>query len=235
MMDWKHLLSSERLGRAREVTQDARSEFQRDFDRIVYSSAFRRLQDKTQVFPLSENDYVRTRLTHSIEVSCVGRSLGNLIGEFVRQQNQMLDGTYPQDFGNIVAAACLGHDIGNPPFGHSGEEAIRAWFAGDGSEFLNDLSEAQAEDLRRFEGNAQGFRVLGRLQNKVNGGGMQLTLAVLGAFSKYPRRSHVPAMDGSKRVSEKKFGFVVGDEEWFTKVADGLGLRIKLLITGCTK
>jgi dGTPase len=229
-MDWRLLLSTERLGRGRESSQDARSEFQRDYDRIIYSSAFRRLQDKTQVFPLAESDYVRTRLTHSIEVSCVGRSLGTLVGSHAIERAGLKNDPrfHPQEFGNVVAAACLAHDIGNPPFGHSGEEAIRLWFAERGKSYLNALSQEQAEDLRRFEGNAQGFRVLSRLQNRVDGGGMQLTLAVLAAFSKYPRRSCLPALDGSKKVSEKKFGFVVDDAEWFAKVADGTGLRKKL-------
>src|SRR5262245_1339829 len=126
-MEWKKLLSKERLGRVGQVESDARSPFQRDYDRIVFSSAFRRLQDKTQVFPLAESDYVRTRLTHSLEASCVGRSLGTLVGDFVLKQSN-IEGLTPQDFGNIVAAACVAHDIGNPPFGHSGEDAVRDWF-----------------------------------------------------------------------------------------------------------
>ncbi len=126
-MEWKQLLSKERLGRFGQLGSDARSPFQRDYDRIVFSSAFRRLQDKTQVFPLAESDYVRTRLTHSLEASCVGRSLGTLVGDFVLKQSDM-EGLTPQDFGNIVAAACVAHDIGNPPFGHSGEDVIRDWF-----------------------------------------------------------------------------------------------------------
>ena len=133
-MDWKQLLSKERLGRFGQVGNDARSPFQRDYDRIVFSSAFRRLQDKTQVFPLAESDYVRTRLTHSLEASCVGRSLGTLIGDFVLKQAD-IEGLTPQDFGNIVAAACVAHDIGNPPFGHSGEDAIRDWFKPNETDF----------------------------------------------------------------------------------------------------
>jgi dGTPase len=221
-MHWQQLLSAERLGRGKEAS-DARSHFQRDYDRIVFSSAFRRLQDKTQVFPLAESDYVRTRLTHSMEVSCVGRSLGTLVGSEVLKREKV-DDVYPQEFGNIVAAACLAHDIGNPPLGHSGEEAIRAWFRGPGSGVLDGLSEQEAEDFRSFEGNAQGFRVLGRLQNKIDGGGLQLTYAVLGAYTKYPRRSFLPGFSESKKVSEKKFGFVAEDEPWFSKVAAGLGL-----------
>lgn len=221
-MQWHQLLSTERLGRGQE-SSDARSHFQRDYDRIVFSSAFRRLQDKTQVFPLAESDYVRTRLTHSMEVSCVGRSLGTLVGSKVLEKEPLKD-VYPQEFGNIVAAACLAHDIGNPPLGHSGEEAIRAWFKGPGSSYLDGLSDQEAEDFRAFEGNAQGFRVLGRLQNKVDGGGLQLTYAVLATYTKYPRRSFLPAFSSSAKVSEKKFGFVTDDEQWFAKVAAGVGL-----------
>lgn len=226
-MDWEQLLSTERLGRGREQKTDARSEYQRDYDRIVFSSAFRRLQDKTQVFPLAESDYVRTRLTHSVEVSCVGRSLGTLAGSLVIGSSGLKD-FQAQEFGNIVAAACLAHDIGNPPFGHSGEDAIRTWFKGSGKPYLDGLTFEQSLDFLEFEGNAQGFRVLSRLQNKINGGGLQLTYAVLGTYSKYPRRAHISSLEGSEKVSEKKFGFVTGDEEWFVKVADGLGLKKKL-------
>ncbi|MCW5602386.1 deoxyguanosinetriphosphate triphosphohydrolase [Nitrosomonas sp.] len=226
-MEWEQLLSTERLGRGQEQKTDARSEYQRDYDRIVFSSAFRRLQDKTQVFPLAESDYVRTRLTHSVEVSCVGRSLGTLAGSLIIERSG-LKGFQAQEFGNIVAAACLAHDIGNPPFGHSGEDAIRTWFEGPGKSYLKDLDPEQIQDFLKFEGNAQGFRVLSRLQNKINGGGLQLTYAVLGAYSKYPRRAHILSLEGSEKVSEKKFGYVIGDEEWFVKVAEGLGLKKKL-------
>lgn len=225
-MDWKLLFSKQRIGRKDAGEIDARSPFQRDYDRIVFSSAFRRLQDKTQVFPLAESDYVRTRLTHSIEVSCVGRSLGTLLGAEVLKKQQF-DGTTPQDFGNIVAAACLAHDIGNPPFGHSGEDAIQTWFQTRGRNYLTNLKQAEKEDFLNFEGNAQGFRVLTRLQNPHNLGGLQLTYAVLGAFSKYPRRSVVHSMQGSKNVSEKKFGFFSADAASFEEIAEGLGLKRK--------
>ncbi|CAE6718363.1 Deoxyguanosinetriphosphate triphosphohydrolase-like protein [Candidatus Nitrotoga fabula] len=221
-MEWGKLLSRERLERKGTQPKDVRSEYQRDYDRIVYSSAFRRLQDKTQVFPLAENDYVRTRLTHSIEVSSVGRSLGTLIGDFVITKEGIED-VHPQEFGNIVAAACLAHDIGNPPFGHSGEEAISSWFAGQGNEYLRDLQQEEQDDFLKFEGNAQGFRVLSRLQGAVDRGGLQLTYAVLGAYSKYPRCAYWSEFD-KKKVSEKKFGFVKADFERFKEVANRLGL-----------
>jgi len=224
-MNWKNLLSTDRLGKGPEPG-DARSHYQRDYDRIVFSSAFRRLQDKTQVFPLVESDYIRTRLTHSMEVSCVGRSLGTLVGSKVLEREK-IHGYNAQEFGNIVAAACLAHDIGNPPLGHSGEEAIRAWFKGHGSSFLDDLSAQEAKDFSEFEGNAQGFRVLGRLQNKVGGGGLQLTCAVLGTYTKYPRRSFAPEHGDKNKVSEKKFGFVTEDEVWFKNVVSAVGLLEK--------
>src|SRR5687767_13373259 len=146
-MDWSNLLSRTRLGRENNpVALDIRSPFLRDWDRIVYSSAFRRLQDKTQVFPLAESDYVRTRLTHSIEVSSVGRSLGTLAGEFVVEREGAFAGS-PAEFGNIVATACLAHDIGNPPFGHSGEEAIRAWFKGAGNRYMDGIGFDEKEDF----------------------------------------------------------------------------------------
>lgn len=221
-MDWMRLLERARLARESDPLQnDVRSEYMRDWDRIVYSSAFRRMQDKTQVFPLAESDYVRTRLTHSIEVSSVGRSLGTLVGGFVVEKEKL--DIAPQDFGNIVATACLAHDIGNPPFGHSGEEAIRSWFSGSGSRFLSGLTVEEQEDFLNFEGNAQGFRILTRLQNAVGRGGMQLTYAVLAAYMKYPRASY-PHNGNKSLVSEKKFGYYLNDRDTFLKVAKQVGL-----------
>lgn len=221
-MDWGRLLTKIRLGREEDKpSDDIRSEYMRDWDRIVYSSAFRRMQDKTQVFPLAESDYVRTRLTHSIEVSSVGRSLGTLVGGFVKE-NEEID-VDAQDFGNIVATACLAHDIGNPPFGHSGEEAIRSWFADKGKQYLQMLTAEEQEDFLNFEGNAQGFRILTRLQNAVGRGGMQLTYAVLAAYIKYPRASY-PRNQSKSLVSEKKFGYYFNDQENFLRVAKQAGL-----------
>ncbi|MEJ7807986.1 MAG: dGTP triphosphohydrolase, partial [Telluria sp.] len=182
----------------------------------------RRMQDKTQVFPLAESDYVRTRLTHSIEVASVGRSLGTLCGEFILAKGQV-PGMVSQDFGSIVAAACLAHDIGNPPFGHSGEDAIQSWFASEGGKYLEALSAPEQRDLLKFEGNAQGFRLVTRLQSSVNRGGFQLTYAVLAAYAKYPRGSYLP--DPTRGyVSEKKFGFYTHDAGNFLAVAKGTGL-----------
>jgi dGTPase len=222
-MDWNLLTSTRRLGRATlDGVSDSRSEYLKDWDRLVYSSAFRRMQDKTQVFPLAESDYVRTRLTHSIEVASVGRSLGTLCGEFILARGPV-PGMVSQDFGSIVAAACLAHDIGNPPFGHSGEDAIQAWFELQGAPYLARLSESERQDLLKFEGNAQGFRMITRLQSSVNRGGFQLTYAVLAAYAKYPRASHLQNQTKGF-VSEKKFGFYTHDADNFNAVAQGTGL-----------
>ncbi|HRF42653.1 MAG TPA: deoxyguanosinetriphosphate triphosphohydrolase [Candidatus Competibacteraceae bacterium] len=226
MMDWNCLLSRTRLGLARpHPDSEARTDFQRDFDRIVFSSAFRRLQDKTQVFPLSQSDYVRTRLTHSLEVSSVGRSLGTMVGDSVIKRHG-LKSVYPQDFGAVVAAACLAHDIGNPPFGHAGEDAIRLWFTASatGQAVLESLTESQRQDFLRFEGNAQGFRIIARLQSPDNPGGMQLTCATLGTFTKYPCASSLP-VEPPSGIAFKKFGFYQDDTDLFAQVAGQLGLE----------
>lgn len=221
-LSWLSLLSKQRLGQPELNTSPAsRTDFQKDFDRIVFSSAFRRMQDKTQVFPLTRNDYVRTRLTHSLEVSSIGRSLGVLAGETLIERHA-LTGISAADFGAIVAAACLAHDIGNPPFGHTGENAIRHWINKRGAAVLASLqSGAEQADLQRFEGNAQGFRILSRLQNAVNRGGMQLTCATLGAFSKYPQAAYLPPEVPSPYP---KHGFFADDQAAFGEVAQQLGL-----------
>lgn len=224
-MNWPQLLSRKRLGSKEEPSDNtSRTDFQRDFDRIVFSSAFRRMQDKTQIFPLSKIDYVRTRLTHSLESSSVGRSLGTLVGEQIIARHNLQD-TEASDFGDICAAACLSHDIGNPPFGHSGEDGIRHWAetAEYGRRRVGVLQGSRREDFLNFEGNAQGFRVLSRLQNRDNPGGLQLTCATLAAFTKYPRESYI----GNGRfagVSAKKQGFTAEDQVLFTEVAETVGL-----------
>lgn len=185
---WLHLLSTARLGKAHSPEPSSRSEYQRDFDRIIFSSALRRMQDKTQVFPLARNDYVRTRLTHSLEVSSVGRSMGAGVGHVLLQRYPALQQKhYSEDIANIVAAACLAHDIGNPPFGHFGETAIRDYFqSATAAPIMRCLTPEEGKDLRHFEGNAQSFRILSRLQNPECEGGMRLTAATLGATAKYP-------------------------------------------------
>lgn len=223
-MDWNKLLSTKRLGREHDQAepQIPRTDFTRDYDRIIFSSAFRRLQDKTQVFPLAKSDYVRTRLTHSLEVASVGRSLGMLAAEVIAdKQPEFKSVALPHDVGTVVATACLAHDIGNPPFGHAGESAIQEWF--ESSSAIGLLGGAERMDLLKFEGNAQGFRTLCTLQQAPQRGGMQLTSAVLGTFTKYPRASEV---DESQKqgISGKKFGFMQSEAALFQELANELGL-----------
>ena len=214
---WRMLMTPDRLGMDEpgQITPQ-RSPFQRDFDRVVFSGSFRRLQDKTQVFPLVKTDYVRTRLTHSLETSSVGRSLGSAVGVFVCD-NFDVGGVRSSDVGAVVAAACLAHDIGNPPLGHAGEEAIRYWFMNSeaAKPFHEKLAPAEFSDVGRYEGNAQGFRVLTKLEMPDRRGGMQLTCATLGALAKYP---------GSSRSQYKKFSFFQAEKELFSEVAEHCGL-----------
>jgi len=231
-LEWKRLLSKKLLGHKVETSTDGRSQFQRDFDRIVFSSAFRRLQDKTQVFPMPESDYVHTRLTHSLEVSCVGRSLGNLVGKKILDRNKKLEKEFTQfHFGEIVASACLAHDIGNPPFGHSGEDAIAEYFRnGNGKAFRKKLTAKQWTDLTKFEGNAQGFRIITRLQNPTIIGGLKLSCATLAAFTKYPKESLTEKENKVKVHKEKlykKYGFFQSEKELFKEVAKETGLLPK--------
>lgn len=229
-MDWDLLLSDQRLGKAeRELPSTGRSSFHRDYDRVVFSSAFRRLQDKTQVFPLAKSDYVRTRLTHSLEASCVGRSLGMEVGIRLDSAKRLPRHIDVAGIGMIVSTACLAHDIGNPPFGHAGEQAIQEWFKGDGKPFVEMLDlKPQQLDFLRFEGNAQGFRILTRLQHPEDAGGLQLTYATLAGFTKYPTSSEKAHDKGATlAVSEKKHGFFHADSELFRQVAEGTGLLPK--------
>ena len=233
-MEWNKLLSKKLLGDELPTAQntDGRSQFQRDFDRVVFSSAFRRLQDKTQVFPLPESDFVHNRLTHSLEVSCVGRSLGNLVGKRILDRYFDLNERFTQfHFGEIVAAACLAHDIGNPPFGHSGEDAIAEYFrTGNGKSFNDSLNEKQWNDFTKFEGNAQGFRIITKLQNSKIRGGLRLTCATLAAFTKYPKESF-PTQNDVKNIKKsklyKKFGFFQAEKDLFLEIADEVGLENK--------
>lgn len=222
-MDWNKLLSTKRLGKLDANDAPApRTEFTRDYDRIIFNSAFRRLQDKTQVFPLAKSDYVRTRLTHSLEVASVGRSLGMLAADVIaRKQPEYANIATPHDVGTLVSTACLAHDIGNPPFGHAGESAIQEWFESNNA--INDINGAERADLLKFEGNAQGFRTLCTLQQAPQPGGMQLTCAMLGTFTKYPRASVVDAKQ-ALGISGKKFGFMQSEAYRFAEVADELGL-----------
>ena len=225
---WKALINPHRLGKEGQDSGDPRSAFQRDFDRVVFSSAFRRLQDKTQVFPLPSSDYVRTRLTHSLEVSSIGRSLGAMVGaEMKKRHKKDLDQLETADFGAIVAAACLAHDIGNPPFGHSGESAIRLWFGSSecAKETLATMSEREAADFLNFEGNAQGLRVLTKLRAPDNVGGLQLTYSTLGAFMKYPREAaEAKEKLGWKGQSTSKSGFFQSERDFVSSLAAAMQL-----------
>lgn len=214
-------MSNQRKGKKPQEHTKARSAFEQDFDRIIFSYPFRRLQDKTQVHPLPEHDFVHTRLTHSLEVSSVGRSLGKLAGATIISRNEKLAAKYtPHDFGAIVAAASLTHDIGNPPFGHSGEDAISEYFAhGNGATYKNLVSTDEWQDLTHFEGNAQGFRIL----NKERYQGLRLTYATLAAFTKYPRQSKIVGRD-KHRKSQKKFGFFQSEKSFFADLAEETGL-----------
>ncbi len=218
-MKLDRLLSTARFGNAdpspTPVEHD-RDAFERDLDRIVFSESFRRLQNKTQVHSLSINDHVRNRLTHSIEVGSVARSLGTRVGRWLQEEGH--SGQEPQRVGNIVQAAGLAHDIGNPPFGHAGEEAIRNWFRGwFGSGNASELLPEQKADFLHFEGNAQGFRILTRLENHRDRGGLQLTYATLGTFTKYPTAAAHIAPAGP--VASRKNGFFSQEAAYFAEVA----------------
>ena len=220
-MNWLQLLSANRTGQKQSTHEQSRSAFEQDYDRIIFSHPFRKLQDKTQVHPLPELDFVHTRLTHSLEVSSVGRSLGKRVGEVILQRHPELNQKFSLfDFGAIVAAASLAHDIGNPPFGHAGEDAISDFFAHhpQGQLFKEKVAETEWNDLIKFEGNAQGFRLLTKNQY-----GLKLTFASLGAFTKYPCPAFFPQRDKSKR-SQKKFGFFQTEKAMFNEVAEQLGL-----------
>jgi dGTPase len=225
-MQWKKLLTSQRLGRDDVPTNQYRSDFQRDYDRIVFCPAFRRLQDKTQVFPLASTDFVRTRLTHSIEVSCVARNLGTMIGRRMKKSALLGPEFYASDLGNIAAAASLAHDLGNPPFGHSGEAAIQRWFteSKEAAKFKKKLSPEEQLEFEQYEGNAHAFRLVTRLLSQSNEGGLQLTCATLGALAKYPIAAHKEASEFGKKVSAKKFNFFSSEAELFQAVAAQTGL-----------
>jgi dGTPase len=219
MMQWNSLLSQKRFNKnSPPIEAEVRSEFHKDYDRIVFSSAFRRMGRKAQVHPLSNNDHIHTRLTHSIEVGSVGRSLGLIVGEFLNNNNHLPAAISPQEIAAIVQAACLAHDIGNPPFGHAGEFAIRHWFKENGHNLKLD-SQRERNDLEIFEGNAQGFRVVSTTENHYKNGGLRLTYATLGTLMKYPWFSdHVLA------TSKGKFNFFHSEQNIVENIASELGL-----------
>ncbi|GGW58777.1 dGTPase [Winogradskyella epiphytica] len=228
-MNWEQLLSLKRYGdnfkRLRKEQDETRLGFEVDYDRIIFSTEFRGLQDKTQVVPLSKIDFVHTRLTHSLEVSVVGRSLGRKVGQLLLKKHPHLESVHGykmNDFGAIVAAAALAHDIGNPPFGHSGEKAIGAYFKeGEGAAFKSFLTDKEYQDLCDFEGNANGFKILTE-SREGREGGLRLSYATLGAFMKYPKES-LPKKP-TNHIVDKKYGFFQSEKSMFEDVASELGL-----------
>lgn len=221
-MTWTKLVNTTRLGKRPAKAEKGRSPFNSDHDKIIFSGAFRRLAKKTQVHPLATNDHVHNRLTHSLEVACVGRSLGIRVGEKLKGAKKLPRNISATDIGDIVQSTCLAHDIGNPPFGHTGEAAIRNWFRNDGVGILAKLQPEEANDLKSFEGNAQGFRVLTSSEYHPYDGGMRLTYATLASFIKYPWTS-LPASSG-KRPKTDKFGIFKSELSLFEEVADAVGL-----------
>lgn len=221
MMNWQKLLSAKRFGMEEyhDEKHHDRSDFQRDYDRLIFSSPFRRLQNKTQVFPLPGSIFVHNRLTHSIEVSSVGRSLGVIISRELRKR----DPEYPADFediSSIVAAGCLAHDLGNPPFGHSGETAISSFFSEGKGKYLKQKVKEEGgrwEDLINFEGNANSIRLLIHQFNGRRKGGFAMTYSMLASIAKYPYSSTAPNQKG-------KFGFFQSEEDDFRRIANELGM-----------
>lgn len=220
-MNWQQLISSKRLGQENRHTErrDDRSEFKRDYDRLIFSAPFRRLQNKTQVFPLPGSIFVHNRLTHSLEVASVGMSLGNDVARDVIKRNPELAGTLMEEIGTVVATACLAHDMGNPPFGHSGEKALQAFFSEGKGAYLKDMMNPVFwDDITHFEGNANAFRLLthrfcGRRQ-----GGFVMTYTMLASIVKYPFASSCAGSHG-------KFGFFHSEQDYFLRVAEELGMK----------
>lgn len=226
-MTWLNCFTPDRFGMEKE-TQNVRSGYERDYDRIIFSSAFRRLQNKTQVFPLPEHVFVHNRLTHSLEAVSVGRSLGQIVGEELSRSDEVRGQEAAADFyrnqlKNVISAACLAHDLGNPAFGHSGEEAISKFFNDQDETFRQKFTGAQWQDLTRFEGNANALRVLTRQFKGRLKGGYQLTYPTLASILKYPCES--TATDKKRGKHRSKYGFFQSDRETFLEVANRLHLK----------
>ena len=225
MDNLNYIYSHQRTGN-NPRTKVSRTDFQRDYDRIIFSSAFRRLQNKTQVFPLPGSVFVHNRLTHSLEVSSVGRSLGSAIGEFISEtyKNELTEEAsnfYLHNLGHVIAAACLCHDIGNPAFGHSGEDAIASYFARNENDLKGLFSEKEWSDFVNFEGNANAIRVLTHQQQGKDLGGTQLTYSTLASIAKYPCEA-VAKKKGV--IHRKKFGFFQNEKDTFLDIAKGVYL-----------
>ncbi len=220
-MNWQQLISNKRLGQENKPAthHDARSEFKRDYDRLIFSAPFRRMQNKTQVFPLPGSVFVHNRLTHSLEVASVGMSLGNDVANALLQQDESLAHTFLPQIGTIVSTACLAHDMGNPPFGHSGEKAIQTYFTEGKGAYLKDLvSDAFWNDITHFEGNAYAFRLLTHRFKGRRDGGFVMTYATLASIVKYPFASSVASKKG-------KFGFFASEQAIYQRIASELGIK----------
>ena len=221
MMDWKRLISNKRLGQEHRHVErhDDRTEFKRDYDRLIFSAPFRRLQNKTQVFPLPGSVFVHNRLTHSLEVASVGMSLGNDVAQcIINGRRPELRGTQFEEIGQMVATACLAHDLGNPPFGHSGEKAIQTFFTeGNGSSLRSMVSEVFWSDITHFEGNANAFRLLTHQFKGRRPGGFVMTYSTIASIVKYPFSSMAPSRKG-------KFGFFVSEQPTYQRMAEDLGI-----------
>ena len=220
-MNWQQLISNKRLGQEvrHPERHDDRSEFKRDYDRLIFSAPFRRMQNKTQVFPLPGSVFVHNRLTHSLEVASVGMSLGNDVARELKLRHPELTGTLFEEIGTIVSTACLAHDMGNPPFGHSGEKAIQAFFReGKGMELKPRMSPEFWDNLIHFEGNANAFRLLAHRFHGRREGGFVMTYSTLASIVKYPHSSLAAGKKG-------KFGFFCFEEHYYRRIADELGIR----------
>ncbi len=228
MMNWKQLISHKRLGKEEShggLPTEKRTEFQRDYDRLIFSAAFRRMQNKTQVFPLPGSIFVHNRLTHSLEVSSVGRSLGTDVASELIRRRPELEETGLRAIGSIVSAACLAHDMGNPPFGHSGERAIRSYFSEGKGQSLRHFRTSEDDgftpeewdDIIHFDGNANTFRLLTHRFDGRRKGGFVMTYSTLASIVKYPYSS---SLSGKK----SKFGFFTPETEDFKRIADELGM-----------
>lgn len=218
-MNWQQLISNVRLGQeeAHLSRRDDRTEFRRDYDRLIFSAPFRRLQNKTQVFPLPGSVFVHNRLTHSLEVASVGRSLGDDVARELIKRHPELSDTHITEIGSIVSAACLAHDMGNPPFGHSGERAIATYFSeGPGLKYRDMVTEEEWADITHFDGNANAFRLLTHQFKGRRPGGFVLTYSTLASIVKYP----FPAIEAKKQ----KFGYFQQEKEIYGKIKDELGL-----------
>lgn len=223
-MEWQQLISNKRFGKeeSHDTMKDDRTVFQRDYDRLIFSAAFRRLQNKTQVFPLPNQIFVHNRLTHSLEVASVGRSLGHDSAALLTRRHPELKKTHLTEAGGIVSAACLAHDMGNPPFGHSGEKAINSYFSeGEGLRFKTMLDDEQEwNDFTHFEGNANAFRLLTHQFQGRRKGGFVMTYTTLASVVKYPWSSISDAVE-----KKHKLGFFKSEEASFVRIADELGLK----------